>query len=127
MEYMKVPAAALYIGTTPQLVYKQMKRYVIKSKKIDGVLHTTPEWLDEYLKMKDCKDHHARWNGRPVFDEEKGLLSVNMVAARLGMARMNVLNRIMRGEICAIRRGSYYVIPQAQLDLYLQEQQKKTA
>lgn len=123
-KYLKIPEAALIMGITQQAVYKQIRRYALKATKILGVTHTTLDWIEEYNKHKHSKGRHSIFNGRPVFDEEKGEYSVCMVAERLGVDRMFVLNRILKGEIIAFKRGSYYVIRDEHLQLYLQEQEK---
>lgn len=126
VEYIKVADAAKYLEVTQQAIYKQIKRYVIKSKKIDGVTHTTVEWLEEYLKTKDTF-HNARYKNRPVNDPEKGEYSIGYVSELLGMKRMRILYLIESGKIRAGRKGSYYILSQATLDELTKEQQQQQA
>ncbi len=126
VEYIKVKEAAEYLELTQQLVYKQMRRYVIKCKKINGITYTTVEWLEEYLKNKDTY-HHATYKNRPVNDPEKGEYSVAHVCEALGMKKMKLLHLIITGKIRAGRKGSYYVIPQDELDRLTKLEEQKQA
>lgn len=125
-KYIKIPQAAEYLSVTPQLVYKQIRRYVIKAKKIDGVTHTTTEWLDEYEKGKDTHKH-ARYKYRPITNEAKGEYGIASAAEILGVDRMYILNLITRGKISASRKGSYYVISQETLNMLSALKEQKQA
>jgi len=113
--YLKIPEAAEYLGITTQAVYKQMRRHVIKYKIVDGVKYTTPEWLDDYESKRHSKSDHGTYNGRPVFNKDKGQYSVQMCADACGVKRHIILHKLRTGEILHIRKGHYYVIPEDQV------------
>lgn len=128
-KYIRIDEAASYLNVSQQAVYRQIRRNVIKATRIEGQIYTTLEWLKDYESKKHNKSWHARFNGRPVFSEEKGELSVEMCAKRLNVGRMFVLNKILNGQLPAMRRGHYYVIRQAQLEeliLSLEEQKQSS-
>lgn len=124
VEYIKIAEAAQYLELTQQLLYKQIRRYVLKSKKINGITHTTIEWLEEYLKNRDTF-HHATYKSRPVNDPQRGEYSVAYVAQMLDIPKSKLLNWIIHGKVRAGRKGSYYVIYQDQLDELLQKKEQQ--
>ena len=115
VEYMKVTEAALYLGITSQAVYKQIKRDVIKTKSIDGVLHTTVEWLNDYEEKKDTT-HHATHKNRLLNNPTRGEYSVAYCAELLGVSRFVILSKIKNGRIAAMKRGGYYVLLEEELE-----------
>lgn len=114
MEYITIKQASAYLAVTEQLIYKQIRLYLIKAVKIDGKLHTTTQWLDEYEKKKGTSEH-AQYKGRPINRPERGEYSVPYCAKVLGVNRMYILNRINRGKIATFRKGLYFVLPEHEL------------
>jgi excisionase family DNA binding protein len=125
MDYYTITQAAKYLSVTPQHVYKQIRRRVIKAVIIKGNLLTTQDWLDEYHAHKYSKSEHATFNGRLAFSEEKGEYSVGMCAQKLGVDRQFILSRIQRGSLKAYRRGVYYLILKADFEEFVAALEKK--
>lgn len=125
MHWMKVPEAANYMGCCQMNVYKQMSRGVLKYKLIRGVKHTCPEYIQEYWSALHSKQEHSVFNGRPVYDESRGELSVEMCARQLGVERCSVHFACRTGRLKCIRRGRYFVVTQEDLNNYKAQLEEK--
>lgn len=79
---------------------------------------TCDEWIEEFYENKRSKDLHSIWNGRRVFDPEKGELSLNMVAAELGLAKPTMYYYIHSGKLKSYRKGHYVVVMRDDLERF---------
>lgn len=82
---------------------------------------TCEEWIEEYYENKRSKDVHSIWNGRKVFDPEKGELSLNMVAKELGLAKPTMYYYIHSGKLKSSRKGHYVVVLRDDLEKFKAE------
>lgn len=87
-----------------------IRRLSLKSVTVDNRLYTCLEWIEEYQKNKRSKDHNSLFNGRKVFDPEKGELSAQMVSKELNVHVASVHYYIKTGQLNTVRKGSYHVI-----------------
>ncbi len=98
-----------------------IRRLSLKSVTVDKRLYTTIEWIEEYYAHRRSKDHHSLFNGRKVFDAEKGELSINMVAKEMGLHKASVDYYVRTGKLKTIRRGTYHVVLRKDLEAFLLE------
>ncbi len=125
--YIKISDAARIKCCTVQALYQAMQRGVLKRKKINGKLYTTKEWLQEYEEALNSRQEHAVFNGKPVFNPEKGEYSIEQFAKLIGQEPHNVYWHMTLGKIKAIRRGYYWVIRKDQLQAAQEYFQERTA
>ena len=92
---------------------------MLKSTKLRGKLATTKKWIEEYEAFKNSKDFHSTYNGRRVFSETKGELSVTMLMQRLGLSRTAVMYYITSGKLKTFRKGFYHVTTEKELARFL--------
>ncbi len=83
---------------------------------------TCDEWIEEYYDHKRSKDEHSIWNGRKVFDPNRGELSLNMVARELGLAKVTMYYYIHSGKLKSYRKGHYIVVLRDDLERFKVEQ-----
>ena len=95
-----------------------MRRLSLKSIKRDGKLYTCQEWIDDYYDKFRSKDYHSIFNGRKVFDPEKGELSLAMVAKELDIAKTTVMYYVNSGRLKTFRKGAYYVVYEHELERF---------
>jgi hypothetical protein len=101
-----------------------IRRLSLKAVKRQGKIYTCDEWIEEFYENKRSKDLHSIFNGRKVFDPEKGELSLRMVYEELGVAKTSALYYIQSGRLKATRKGHYYVIDRVELDRFKAEDLK---
>lgn len=99
-----------------------IRRLSLKAIRRDGKLYTCEEWIDDYQLHKRDKDFHSIFNGRKVFDPEKGELSLQMVCAELGVSKTTVIYYIHTGRLKSSRKGHYYVIARSELNRFKVEE-----
>lgn len=127
--YIKVKEAAQIMGITIQSVYQAIRYTTLKAKKINDVLYTTNEWIEEYRKHLCSKQEHSRYNGRNVFDKEKGEYSLQMASEMTSIPVHTLYYMIDTGKIKAFRRGVYWVITDQEIQraCNILEEKRKTA
>lgn len=99
-----------------------IRRLSLKAVKRDGKLYTCEQWIEEYYENRRSKDLHSIFNGRKVFNEAEGELSVNMVAKRLGVDRTHVQYYLETGRLKGFRKGHYWVILATELERFISEE-----
>jgi hypothetical protein len=99
-----------------------IRRLSLKAVKVNEKWHTCEEWIEEYYDNKRSKDLHSVFNGRKVFDPERGELSVNMVAKELGVVKTAVQYYLETGRLKSIRKGHYHVILRPELERFMAEE-----
>jgi len=99
-------------------VWAMIRRLSLKSKKIDGKLYTCDQWIEEFLENKRNKDFHSIFNGRKVFDPDKGELSLSMVAKELNLAKRTLFYYIHSGKLKSHRKGHYIVVLRENLEQF---------
>ena len=114
--------AAKLMECTVHNVWAMIRRLSLKAVKRDGKLYTCEEWIDEYQLNKRNKDFHSIFNGRRVFDPEKGELSMQMVCQELGVCKTTVMYYIHTGRLKTSRKGHYYVIARSELNRFKAEE-----
>lgn len=87
---------------------------------------TCEEWIDEYHENKRSKDLHSVFNGRKVFDEAEGELSIAMCAKELGVAKCNVNYYVRTGRLRTFRKGAYHVILRSEFERFVREEMTDT-
>lgn len=98
-----------------------IRRLSLRSVKKGRRLYTCQEWIEEYYENRRSKDLHSIFNGRKVFDEAGGELSVNMVAKELGLDRAHIQYYLDTGRLKSIRKGKYHVILRSELERFMSE------
>ncbi len=85
-------------------------------------MYTCEQWIEEYYENKRSKDLHSFFNGRKVFDESRGELSVSMVASELGVAKTNINYYIKTGRLKTFRKGHYHVVLRSEFERFIAEE-----
>ena len=99
-------------------IWMLIRRLSLKAVKRNGKLYTCEEWIEEYYENRRSKDHNSIFNGRKVFDEDKGELSVSMVARELGVGRSHIEYYLSTGRLKSFRKGKYHVILRTELERF---------
>lgn len=119
--HMTIAETAKYLGCTVQNVYDLVRRLSLKARKHEGKLYTCQEWIDEYQANYRSKQLHSTWNGRKVFDRERGEYSIQDVAKILNTSEDNVEYWVRNGRLKTIRKGFYRVIMKEELERFAAE------
>lgn len=99
-----------------------IRRLSLKAVKREGKLYTCEEWIEEYYENRRSKDHNSIFNGRKVFDETQGELSVTMAAEELGLGRTHIQYYLKTGRLKGFRKGHYWVILRTELERFMDEE-----
>jgi hypothetical protein len=103
-------------------IWMLIRRLSLKAVKRGGKLYTCEQWIEEYYENRRSKDLHSIFNGRKVFNEAEGELSVAMVAKQLGVGKTHVQYYLETGRLKSIRRGTYHVILRPELERFIAEE-----
>lgn len=126
-QLINVYAAQKLMGCTLQNIWQLIRWQSLKAVKVNGKLHTCVEWIEEYQATKDNRQLHSTYNGRKVYDEEKGLFSLKTVCEQTGLSRPTLDFHMSTGRLKTRRKGMYYVVTKESLDnfkAYLAEKEK---
>lgn len=119
-----VKHASKLMDCTIQNVYCLIRRLALKAVKRGRVLYTCEEWIENYYENWHSKDLHSTFNGRKVFDREKGELSKNMVVEDYGLPHTSIDFWIRIGKLKTVRKGSYHVIMRPEIERFIAEDLK---
>lgn len=108
-DYIKISTAADILGVTVQTLYQATWNGKLKYRMVKGIKLTTEKWAWEYRNSKKDRQN-IYFQGKPVFDLDKGRLSVKMVAEILGLSVRNVHFFLTKGMLKSTRTGYYHVI-----------------
>lgn len=116
IEYMKIEAAAEYAGTTIQNLYKAIRNGSLRCRWFNRKKFTTKEWIDEYMKIKGCRQENLRINGKLCYDPLKGEMSVKMVADYLNTSPNAIYALLRDGYLKSYQKGNYHIIKRQDVD-----------
>src|SRR6266404_31777 len=116
--------ASRLMDCTIQNIYDLIKRLALKAVKRNRVLYTCEEWIEEYYEHKRSKDFHSSYNGRKVFDESKGELSIRMIEKEYGLPYTALCWWIRVGKLHTVKKGAYHVVMKAELERFMAEDLK---
>ena len=108
-DYIKIATAAEILGITVQTLYQATWNGKLKYKMVKGIKLTTEKWVQEY---KDNRFNREiiLFQGKPIFDVDKGRLSVKMVSEILEISVRTVHFFIAKGMLKTTRTGYFHVI-----------------
>ena len=119
MNYITLREAARIYGVTYYALWRAAGRKSLKCTKINGMLHTTREWLRQYKKHLRDKEVVSRYNGMKTFDCTREEYSTKRVAKMLGIKRAKVYRLIYLGLLKSVRKGAYHIITRSSMEAYL--------
>lgn len=119
MDYIRLRQAANNMGVTYHNLRYAVLRKSLQAVRINGMLHTTDGWLAEYQKNRRDREKTARFNGKKTFEDQREEFSTKRVAMMLGIKKQHVYWLIYTGQLKTMRRGSYHVVTQESLNVYL--------
>lgn len=114
-KFFSLSQAAAYMHIERQAVYSAIRKGKLKSQLVNRRHIITRKDVDDYRANKYNRDCRVM-DGEPVFDLEKGFLSVNHVAKTIAaMLRrpyptQRIYYLIRRGEMKAFKKGGSWVI-----------------
>lgn len=121
-----ITEAAKLNKVTRQAIYVAIKLNKLKAKK------ETTRWtihlddLEEYRKHKYSRTK-SRFNGELLFDNKKGLYSVNQAARMLSVPAQKIYYATRIGALKAHRKGAAWVIHEDDLKAYAEKSPNKIA
>lgn len=104
-----ITEAAKINGVTRQAIYVAIKLNKLKARKETTRWTIDLEDLEEYRKNKYSRTKSI-YDGELLFDNEKGLYSVNQVAEMLGVPAQKIYYATRIGRLKAHRKGAAWVI-----------------
>jgi excisionase family DNA binding protein len=116
MKYISVNEAAALLGVTKQAVFQAIWRRTFKAIKHGKRTFTTVEWANEFKEHWHSKQEHSMFNGEKVYSQEKGHMSVRMVANAVGVKEQMIYDMIKEGKLKALKKGCHIVICQEEFD-----------
>ena len=119
MDYLSLYDIAKIKGMSYAGIFAAAKRKSIQSIRINGVLHTTEAWFDEYQRYLGDRELRSRFNGKKAFDPKREEYCVRRVAERLGVRKQHIYWLIYTGQLKTYRKGSYHVITEDSLQAHL--------
>lgn len=119
--YISVHEAADIAGVQTFAIYAIIRRKVLKARRIQGKLHTTREWLQDFLDHKDSRQLHSTYNGRKVFDEKRGEYSTITAAKSLNVDVKRLYYFMMLGKAQPYYKGQYAIFTAEEIERIRQE------
>lgn len=128
--------AAKFLGISYQAVNQavergtlqhQMKKILVSFKGIlkeKMVKHTTVRWIYDFQDNKrDIK--RLKIYGKPIFDHEDGIYTVDDVSKMLNMTKRKIHYWISVGELKTRRKGVYHMIMKEDIERFLRRAEEK--
>jgi excisionase family DNA binding protein len=114
-----ITEAAKINKVTRQAIYVAIKQRKLKAtKKTRWEIELAD--LEEYRKNKYSRSK-SLFNGELLFDNQKGLFSVNQVAKLLGVPAQKIYYATRTGMLKGFRRGAAWVLSQEEVKRYKEE------
>jgi len=112
-----ITEAAKMNNVTRQAVYVAIKQKKMKATKCDGrwVIHIDD--LEEYKKNKYSREKSI-YDGELLFDNEKGVFSINQTAKVLNVPAQKIYYATRVGQLKAYRKGAAWVISIDEINQY---------
>jgi len=107
---MSVSEAAKVKKVTRQAIYLAIRLKRLRAYKQEDKWQIFMSDLKEYDKNKFSRVHHSKINGKPVFDEEKGYMSVDTAAKKLNVPKQTIYYAVRTGKLKASRKNAAWVI-----------------
>jgi excisionase family DNA binding protein len=111
MEYITVKEAANLLNVTRQGIFA-----VIHKGRVNGVIKRNGKLLipfdelDKYAKSRYDRNISSTINGVPIFQEERGTISVRDAAKLLGCDVQNLYYAIYKGHLFPAKCGNAFVL-----------------
>lgn len=101
--------ASKLFGVTRQALWMAINKGLLKGVMYKGSWIIDRDDLIEYESLKYSRER-SRFNGMPLYDKEKGELSIHEAARLIGERPQRLYYLIRKGAIPAARKGSVIVI-----------------
>ena len=121
-----VSEAAKIKKVTRQAIYLAIRLKRLKAYKHDEKWQVFMTDLKEYDAKRFSRIHHSKFNGKLIFDETKGYLSIDGAAKKLGIHKQKLYYAARKGVLKATRKNSAWVIQVKDLFDYQSKHLKKT-
>lgn len=115
-DFLGIRQACLLLKVTPPAIYCAVKKGLIPTKKVDDKFIFKHSDLLNYKKNKYSRKH-SKIEGKDIFGP--GEFSVMEISKRLKINISQLYYLLKAGHFPHSRKGSAYVISQADLDKYL--------
>ena len=108
--FVSVSQAAKIKNVTRQAVYLAIKLKRLKAYKIDEKWLIYKKDLQEYDERRYSREFHSSFYGKPIFDDEKGYVSVDKASLIIGVPKQKIYYAIRRRILPAKRKKAAYVL-----------------
>lgn len=118
--YFTVPQAAKSQNVTRQALYlaiRENKLKTFKDHKNDRLLVLQSD-LKRYVDNKYSRKERAFFEGKPLYDEKAGELTMQMAADRIGVDRQTLYHACRKGMLKYIRRSTAMIVREEDLNSY---------
>lgn len=110
-----VSEAAKIKKVTRQAIYLAIKLKRLKAYRHGDRWKVFLKDLQEYDEHRFSRVYHSTFRGEKIFNESRGMFSVDHASQRLGVDKQKVYYAIRSGKLRAIRRNAAWVISAADL------------
>lgn len=121
-----ITEAAKINNVTRQAIYVAIKLNKLKAKKETTRWLIDLEELESYRKQKYSRSN-SLYNGELIYNQEKGIYSINQVAKMLAVPTQKIYYATRIGLLKAHRKGAAWVIHAADLEAYQERCKEKRA
>lgn len=121
-----ITEAAKINNVTRQAIYVAIKLNKLKAKKETTRWLIDLEELESYRKQKYSRSN-SMYNGELIYNEEKGVYSINQVAKMLAVPTQKIYYATRIGLLKAHRKGAAWVIHAPDLEAYQERCKEKRA
>lgn len=108
--YVTVSQAAKIKNVTRQAVYLAIKLKRLKAYRHNDRWKVFLTDLKSYDDKRFSRVYHSTVNGKPVFDESKGIVSVERAAQLINVPRQKLYYAIRSGKLKATRKKAAWVV-----------------
>lgn len=109
MKFFTVKELAKHYKKSRQAILIAIKKGVLKAELRGNIYLIKESDLPYYEKMRYSRELTS-FDGVPLFNLEKGLVSVRVAEEALGLRNCSLYYQIQRGSLRAEKRGGMYVI-----------------
>lgn len=115
-----ITEAARLNNVTRQAIYVAIKQKKLVAAKKDGRWTIELKDLEQYRKNKYSRSK-STYEGELIFDNSKGLYSVNQVARILKVPAQKIYYAIRVGQVKTSRKGAAWIINKQDMEEYRQK------
>ena len=120
-----VSEAAKIKNVTRQAIYAAIKLNKLRAYRQNDHWKVFMADLNDYDEKKYSREHHSLHEGKPIYDEKRGLISVDKASKLIEVPRQKLYYAIRANKLKAEKKNAAWVVQISELYRYLGKLNKK--